>query len=39
VFDRALVEFAEAYADRNERDHDALVSAVTDGRVLAEAGV
>jgi uncharacterized protein (DUF2252 family) len=39
VFDRALVEFAEAYADRNERDHGALVSAVTDGRVLAEAGV
>jgi uncharacterized protein (DUF2252 family) len=39
VFDRALVEFAEAYADRNERDHDALVSAVKDGRVQAETGV
>jgi uncharacterized protein (DUF2252 family) len=39
VFDRALVEFAEAYADRNERDHDALVGAVKDGRVQAETGV
>ena len=25
VFDQALVRFAEAYADRNERDHAALV--------------
>ena len=39
VFDRALVEFAEAYADRNERDHQALVDAVKDGRVPAETGV
>jgi uncharacterized protein (DUF2252 family) len=39
VFDRALVEFAEAYADQNERDHDALLRAVKDGRVQAETGV
>jgi uncharacterized protein (DUF2252 family) len=39
VFDRALVEFAEAYADRTERDHDALVRAVKEGRVPAETGV
>ena len=39
VFDRALVEFAEAYADRTERDHDALRRAVKDGRVQAETGV
>jgi len=39
VFDRALVEFAEAYAERAERDHDALVRAVKDGRVQAETGV
>jgi uncharacterized protein (DUF2252 family) len=39
VFDRALVNFAEAYADRNERDHEALVDAVKDGRVQAETGV
>jgi uncharacterized protein (DUF2252 family) len=39
VFDRALVEFAEAYADQNERDHDALLRAVKDGRMQAETGV
>ncbi|MFI0405555.1 DUF2252 domain-containing protein [Actinomadura sp. 3N508] len=36
VFDRALVEFAEAYADQNERDRDALAAAARDGRVTAE---
>jgi uncharacterized protein (DUF2252 family) len=35
VFDRALVRFAEAYADQNERDHRALVEAVAKGRVRA----
>jgi hypothetical protein len=39
VFDRALVEFAEAYADLNERDHDALVRAVREGRIDARSGV
>ena len=39
VFDRALVEFAEAYADRNERDHDALLCAVKDGRLQGESGI
>ncbi|WP_327290089.1 DUF2252 domain-containing protein [Streptomyces sp. NBC_01198] len=33
VLDRALAEFAEAYADRNEADHQALVTAAADGRV------
>jgi uncharacterized protein (DUF2252 family) len=37
--DRALATFAEAYADQNERDHDALVKAVSSGRVQAETGV
>ncbi|MFE2144542.1 DUF2252 domain-containing protein [Streptomyces sp. NPDC059456] len=36
VFDRALVGFAESYADRNERDHRALVDAVASGRVTAQ---
>ncbi|MFJ1969100.1 DUF2252 domain-containing protein [Streptomyces sp. NPDC087903] len=36
-FDRALVTFAEQYADQNERDHQALVDAVKDGRLPAEA--
>ncbi|WP_406015737.1 DUF2252 domain-containing protein [Streptomyces sp. NBC_00984] len=34
-FDRALVCFAEKYADRNERDHRALVDAVRAGRLPA----
>lgn len=32
-FDRALAEFAVAYADQTERDHAALVEAVRAGRV------
>lgn len=36
AFDRALVAFAEAYADQNERDHQALVDAVRAGRLPAE---
>ncbi|MFC8175455.1 DUF2252 domain-containing protein [Streptomyces sp. NPDC057242] len=36
VFDRALVTFAELYADQNERDHRALVDAVGAGRLPAE---
>jgi hypothetical protein len=28
-----MVSFATAYADQTERDHAALVQAVTDGRV------
>ncbi|GAA3979688.1 DUF2252 domain-containing protein [Streptomyces plumbiresistens] len=35
-FDRALTTFAEAYADQNERDHQALVDAVRAGRLPAE---
>ncbi|GAA3220506.1 DUF2252 domain-containing protein [Actinocorallia longicatena] len=34
-FDRALVGFAEDYADQNERDHQALVNAVHTGRIPA----
>jgi uncharacterized protein (DUF2252 family) len=37
VFDRALVAFAESYADQNERDHQALVDAVRTSRVSAQA--
>ncbi|MET8473021.1 DUF2252 domain-containing protein [Streptomyces sp. NPDC006422] len=32
-FDQALARFAEAYADQNERDHEALAAAARDGRV------
>lgn len=38
-FDRALAEFAESYADQNERDYSALLDAIADGRVEAQAGV
>jgi uncharacterized protein (DUF2252 family) len=37
VFDRALVRFAESYADQNERDYQALVEAVRSSRVSARA--
>ena len=36
VFDRAITQFAAAYADQNERDHKALVKAVASGRIAAE---
>jgi uncharacterized protein (DUF2252 family) len=39
VFDRAITEFAAAYADQNERDHAALVAAVASGQVTAEHGL
>jgi hypothetical protein len=35
----ALAEFAEVYADQNERDHAALVAAARSGRVTAVRGV
>jgi len=33
VFDEALADFAEAYADQNELDYKALVQAVQKGRL------
>ena len=36
VFDQAITQFAAAYADQNERDHQALVDAVSSGRLIAE---
>lgn len=39
VFDRAIGEFAAAYADQNERDYQALRAAVATGRLTAETGV
>ena len=39
VFDRALATFAEAYADQNEKDYEALKSAVESGRVTAQTGL
>jgi uncharacterized protein (DUF2252 family) len=38
-FERAVAEFAEAYADQTERDHAALEDAVDSGRVTAVRGI
>jgi uncharacterized protein (DUF2252 family) len=38
-FDRAMVSFAEAYADQNERDYAAFQKAVKDKRIAAVAGL
>jgi uncharacterized protein (DUF2252 family) len=39
TFDEAVREFACAYADQNERDHQALLDAIASGRITAQAGV
>lgn len=39
AFDNAVRAFAEAYADQNDRDHQALVDAIASGRIAAEEGV
>jgi uncharacterized protein (DUF2252 family) len=39
AFDRAIAEYAVAYADQNEKDYDALVDAVKSGRVTAREGL
>jgi uncharacterized protein (DUF2252 family) len=39
TFDRAVADFAETYADQNERDYKALRDAVDEGRIKAETGL
>ncbi len=39
AFDRAIVEFAESYADQTERDHASLVGAIGSGRIEAREGI
>ena len=39
AFDRAIADFADAYADQNERDYAAFVAAIASGRVPSQAGV
>jgi uncharacterized protein (DUF2252 family) len=39
TFDRAIADFAESYADQNERDYDALVAAEAEGRVSVMRGL
>jgi hypothetical protein len=38
-FDVSIATFAKAYADQNERDHEAMVGAVRSGRLEAETGL
>jgi uncharacterized protein (DUF2252 family) len=37
-FERSVADFAVAYADQNEKDHEALCAAVKSGRLQADAG-
>jgi uncharacterized protein (DUF2252 family) len=39
VFDKAIRDFAVAYAGQTENDHQALVDAVQSGRIIAETGI
>jgi uncharacterized protein (DUF2252 family) len=39
AFDRAIADFASAYADQNERDYEALAAAVRSGRLEARTGM
>ena len=39
TFDRAVADFAVAYADQNEKDYAALQEAVADGRIAAREGL
>jgi uncharacterized protein (DUF2252 family) len=39
VFDRALLEFARSYADRNDSDYQQLDEAVRSGKVASDSGV
>ena len=39
VFGNAVADFAEAYADQNERDYQALADTVSSGRIKAQTGL
>jgi uncharacterized protein (DUF2252 family) len=39
VFDEAIADFSEAYADQNESDYQALQGAVAAGTIVAETGL
>lgn len=39
TFDRAVAEFAEAYADQNEADYETLLKAQRDGHLAVESGI
>jgi predicted alpha/beta hydrolase len=39
AFDRSITDFSHRYADQNDRDYQALVDAISSGRVPAVEGV
>jgi uncharacterized protein (DUF2252 family) len=39
AFDQAIQEFSETYADLNERDYNALLRAIEEGRLTAQRGL
>jgi uncharacterized protein (DUF2252 family) len=39
TFDRAIAAFAEAYADQNDKDYEALKAAVDAGRITVQSGL
>jgi Uncharacterized protein conserved in bacteria (DUF2252) len=39
TFDRAIAEFAQTYADQNERDYESLKQAAASGRITVESGL
>jgi hypothetical protein len=39
AFDRAILEFSKAYADKNDADYAALSEAVKSGRIVAQTGL
>jgi sugar/nucleoside kinase (ribokinase family) len=38
-FDRAILQFSEAYAEQNDRDYKRLSKAVKSGKITAETGL
>ena len=38
-FDRAILDFSMAYAERNELDYQELAAAVKSGRIIAQTGL
>jgi uncharacterized protein (DUF2252 family) len=38
-FDRAILEFSNAYAEQNQRDYEHLTAAVASGKIAAETGL
>ena len=39
AFDNAIADFSARYADQNQRDYDAFVKAIADGRIEAVTGI